>query len=93
MKFIIKSHLVSEEKIIQPVDHEVLDRISSADFKPQRKLINLAKEQLGTVGSGNHFVDFLKMMTDFYGLVFILVHADSDTEQQWDLLHFAKFIL
>ena len=57
-----------------PVDHEVLDRISSADFKPQRKLINLAKEQLGTVGSGNHFVDLFK---DDDGFLWIGVHFGS----------------
>ncbi len=58
----------------QPVDHAVLDKISSAVFKPQRKLINLAKEQLGTVGSGNHFVDLFK---DDDGFLWIGVHFGS----------------
>lgn len=56
------------------VDHEVLDKINSAEFKPQRKLFNLAKEQLGTVGSGNHFVDLFK---DDEGFLWIGVHFGS----------------
>jgi tRNA-splicing ligase RtcB (3'-phosphate/5'-hydroxy nucleic acid ligase) len=58
----------------QPVDHEVLDKINIAEFKPQRKLFNLAKEQLGTVGSGNHFVDLFK---DDEGFLWIGVHFGS----------------
>jgi len=34
----------------------VLDRIRGADFAPRRKLAELAESQLGTVGSGNHYV-------------------------------------
>lgn len=44
----------------KPIDHPVLDKISLADFAPQRKLIKLAQEQLGTVGSGNHYVDLFE---------------------------------
>lgn len=44
----------------KPIDHPVLDKISAADFVPQRKLIKLAQEQLGTVGSGNHYVDLFE---------------------------------
>lgn len=58
----------------QPVDHEVLEKIASAEFKPQRKLISLAKEQLGTVGSGNHFVDLFK---DDDGYLWVGVHFGS----------------
>lgn len=58
----------------QPVDHQVLDKISKAKFNPQRKLITLAKEQLGTVGSGNHFVDLFK---DDEGYLWIGVHFGS----------------
>ena len=58
----------------EPVDHPVLDRINKADFLPQRKLIRLAKEQLGTVGSGNHFVDLFE---DYEGLLWIGVHFGS----------------
>src|ERR1700752_5200093 len=39
----------------EPVDHPVLDAISHADFQPQRKMIQAATNQLGTVGSGNHY--------------------------------------
>ena len=41
----------------EPVDHPVLDLIAHSPFVPQRKLLQLAKDQLGTVGSGNHYVD------------------------------------
>jgi len=37
-------------------DHPVLEQIRNADFAPQRKLVQLAESQLGTVGSGNHYV-------------------------------------
>lgn len=42
------------------VGHAVLDKIAHASFKPQRELLKLATEQLGTVGSGNHFIDLFK---------------------------------
>lgn len=58
----------------EPVDHYVLDKIANAEFKPQRKLYNLAKEQLGTVGSGNHFIDLFK---DKDGILWIGVHFGS----------------
>jgi tRNA-splicing ligase RtcB len=41
----------------EPVDHPVIDRIWNADFRPQRSLRQLAANQLGTVGGGNHYVD------------------------------------
>ncbi len=44
----------------EPVDHPVFEKIAAADFKPQRKMLDLAAAQLGTVGSGNHFVDLFK---------------------------------
>jgi tRNA-splicing ligase RtcB (3'-phosphate/5'-hydroxy nucleic acid ligase) len=55
-------------------DHPVLDRIRSADFRPQQKLHQLAASQLGTVGSGNHFVNLLE---DEEGKVWIGVHFGS----------------
>jgi len=58
----------------QPVDHEVIDKIVAAEFKQQRKLFTLAKEQLGTVGSGNHFVDLFE---DDDGFLWIGVHFGS----------------
>ncbi len=44
----------------KPIDHPILDKIRVAEFAPQRKLIKLAQEQLGTVGSGNHYVDLFE---------------------------------
>src|SRR5207244_5021361 len=41
------------------VDHPVLEKIRHADFAPQRKLHQLAESQLGTVGSGNHYVTLM----------------------------------
>lgn len=41
----------------EPLDHPVLEKIAGAPFEPQRKLADLAARQLGTVGSGNHYVD------------------------------------
>jgi tRNA-splicing ligase RtcB (3'-phosphate/5'-hydroxy nucleic acid ligase) len=56
------------------VDHPVLDEIRSADFAPQRKLVQLAASQLGTVGSGNHYVN---LMEDEEGDVWVGVHFGS----------------
>jgi tRNA-splicing ligase RtcB len=56
------------------VDHPVLERIRNADFEPQRKLSKLAEEQLGTVGSGNHYVN---LMEDEEGRVWVGVHFGS----------------
>lgn len=58
----------------EPVDHPVLEKIHKAEFEPQRKLFKLAKEQLGTVGSGNHFIDLFE---DDDGLLWIGVHFGS----------------
>jgi tRNA-splicing ligase RtcB (3'-phosphate/5'-hydroxy nucleic acid ligase) len=55
-------------------DHPVLDRIRHADFSPQRHLIQLAANQLGTVGSGNHYVN---LMEDEEGHVWVGVHFGS----------------
>jgi tRNA-splicing ligase RtcB len=56
------------------VDHPVLDRIRHADFAPQRQLASLADSQLGSVGSGNHYVN---LMEDEEGLVWVGVHFGS----------------
>src|SRR5688572_2048340 len=58
----------------EKVDHPVLERIRDADFEPQRKLSRLAEEQLGTVGSGNHYVN---LMEDEDGRVWVGVHFGS----------------
>src|SRR5206468_11672924 len=42
------------------VDHVVLERIRKAEFAPQRTLVQLAESQLGTVGSGNHYVNVME---------------------------------
>lgn len=58
----------------QPVDHPVLESIFKAEFRPQRKMIQMAGNQLGTVGSGNHYVDLFK---DEKGRLWIGVHFGS----------------
>jgi tRNA-splicing ligase RtcB (3'-phosphate/5'-hydroxy nucleic acid ligase) len=55
-------------------DHPVLDEIRSAEFAPQRKLSQLAESQLGTVGSGNHYVN---VMEDEQGRIWVGVHFGS----------------
>lgn len=58
----------------KPVDHPVLEHIARAPFKPQRALLKLAAEQLGTVGSGNHFIDLFE---DEEGWLWVGVHFGS----------------
>lgn len=57
-----------------PVEHEVLDKIYHTDFRPQRKMHQMASSQLGTVGSGNHYVDLFK---DEQNRLWIGVHFGS----------------
>lgn len=57
-----------------PVEHEVLNQIRDAPFPPQRELFDLAAEQLGTVGAGNHYVDLFE---DELGRLWIGVHFGS----------------
>jgi tRNA-splicing ligase RtcB (3'-phosphate/5'-hydroxy nucleic acid ligase) len=56
------------------VDHPVLESIRTSPFEPQRKLAGLAESQLGTVGSGNHYVN---LMEDEEGRVWVGVHFGS----------------
>lgn len=56
------------------IDHPVLEDIKKAEFKPQRELRKLAAEQLGTVGSGNHFIDLFE---DEKGYLWVGVHFGS----------------
>lgn len=56
------------------VDHPVLDRIRRAEFAPQGRLAQLAESQLGTVGSGNHYVN---LMEDEEGRIWVGVHFGS----------------
>ena len=55
-------------------DSPVFDLIAHAPFAPQRTLLDLARNQLGTVGSGNHYVD---LFTDEEGWLWIGVHFGS----------------
>lgn len=58
----------------EKVDHFVFEQIAKAEFEPQRKLLSLAKDQLGTVGGGNHYVD---LFCGDDGYVWIGVHFGS----------------
>ena len=58
----------------EPASHPVLDQIKEAPFAPQRQLYDLAANQLGTVGSGNHYVD---LFADEAGWLWIGVHFGS----------------
>lgn len=58
----------------KPIDHPVFDSISKAEFRPQRDMMKLAMEQLGTVGGGNHFIDLFE---DEIGKLWIGVHFGS----------------
>jgi tRNA-splicing ligase RtcB len=58
----------------EPVDSPVFERIINSPVKEQRALFDLAVSQLGTVGSGNHYVDVL---VDQIGRVWIGVHFGS----------------
>src|SRR5947209_15671943 len=45
----------------EPVrDHAVFDAIAQSPVTAQRQLLGLARQQLGTVGGGNHYVDILE---------------------------------
>jgi tRNA-splicing ligase RtcB len=61
-------------KNTEPVDHSVIDAIHDAAFAPQRQLKDMAAQQLGTVGSGNHYVDLFEGDD---GYVWIGVHFGS----------------
>ncbi|MFZ1880987.1 MAG: RtcB family protein [Gaiellaceae bacterium] len=56
------------------VDDTVIDEIREATFAPQRQLTDLAAGQLGTVGSGNHYVD---LFADEGGTIWIGIHFGS----------------
>jgi tRNA-splicing ligase RtcB len=58
----------------QPVDHPVLEKIERAEFMPQRKMLQMAQSQLGTVGSGNHYVD---LFADEEDRLWVGVHFGS----------------
>ena len=58
----------------EPIEHPVLEKIADAEFLPQRDLLKLASNQLGTVGSGNHYVD---LFVDNDGFLWIGNHFGS----------------
>lgn len=58
----------------EPVDSPVFDQIAASSIPQQRSLIQMAQQQLGTVGSGNHYVDILE---DEAGVLWIGVHFGS----------------
>src|SRR5436853_500648 len=53
----------------------VFDAIARSPVAQQRSLLSLAKSQLGTVGSGNHYVDLLEDRAD--GRLWVGVHFGS----------------
>lgn len=55
----------------EPVDHIVLHKIKNANFAWQRQFYDMAVQQLGTVWSGNHYVDIFEW-DDWY--IWIGVH-------------------
>ena len=58
----------------EPIDSPVFDRIGSSPVGPQRALMQMAQAQLGTVGSGNHYVDVLE---DETGRLWVACHFGS----------------
>jgi tRNA-splicing ligase RtcB (3'-phosphate/5'-hydroxy nucleic acid ligase) len=59
----------------EPVrDHPVFDTIARSPVTEQRRLLGLAREQLGTVGGGNHYVDVLE---DEAGQLWAGIHFGS----------------
>lgn len=60
----------------EPVDHELFDSSvwDEIDTSPGQPLRQKARQQLGTVGSGNHYVDLLE---DEDGLLWIACHFGS----------------
>lgn len=58
-----------------PVDSPVLDKIGQSPCAFQRGLQQMAAQQLGTVGSGNHYVDLFEDEAD--GSIWIGVHFGS----------------
>lgn len=59
----------------EPVNHEVLEDETWREVKVLRSLHDLAHSQLGTVGSGNHYVDILH---------------DTATQEVWVAVHFGS---
>jgi tRNA-splicing ligase RtcB (3'-phosphate/5'-hydroxy nucleic acid ligase) len=56
-------------------EHPVFDAIATSPVFEQRSLLSMAIDQLGTVGSGNHYVDLFEDRAD--GALWIGVHFGS----------------
>lgn len=56
-------------------EHPVFEAIAASPVGPQRALLALAQAQLGTVGSGNHYVDLFEDRAD--GRLWVGVHFGS----------------
>lgn len=56
-------------------EHPVFDAIAASPVIEQRRMIQSAQNQLGTVGSGNHYVDLFEDRAD--GYLWIGVHFGS----------------
>lgn len=59
----------------EAVDDPVLEAIATSPVIPQRSLLKIAADQLGTVGSGNHYVDLFEDRAD--GTLWVGVHFGS----------------
>jgi tRNA-splicing ligase RtcB len=59
----------------EPVDDDVFDTIAESPVTRQRSFLQVARNQLGTVGSGNHYVDVLE---------------DTATGKLWVACHFGS---
>lgn len=57
------------------VDHHVLDDIAHSPIPQQRGMVDLAAKQIGTIGSGNHYIDLFKDRAD--GRLWVGVHFGS----------------
>lgn len=57
------------------VDHPVIEAIARSPVARQRQMVQLAAGQLGTVGSGNHYVDLFEDRAD--GRLWVGVHFGS----------------
>jgi len=58
----------------EPIDSPVFDRIGKSPVREQRALNAMARQQAGTVGSGNHYVDILE---DASGALWVACHFGS----------------
>lgn len=58
----------------EPIDDPVFDVIADSPVPAQRRMLPLARNQLGTVGSGNHYVDVLE---DQDGVLWVACHFGS----------------